>query len=194
MGLNFTFVGGQTFLNEEEKSDLKIRFIETQNQLNEYEQYNIEEAINWSLNQKFSLKQFLSEKFILRFHHKMFNKVWKWAGQYRKSNKNIGIDKTLIKNQVLMIIDDCLYQINNNIYKPDEIAIRFKHKLVSIHPFCNGNGRFSRIIADIIVSHFFDLSVFSWGQNEKNRRIKYLMALKLADNFKYDDLLKFARN
>ncbi len=194
MGLDFTYSGGQTRLSEDEKDDLKIRFIETQNELNEYEQFNIEEAISWSMSQKLRINQILSETFILRFHYIMFNRVWNWAGKYRSTNKNIGIDKTLIKNHILMTIDDCRYQINNKIYKPDEIAIRFKHKLVLIHPFCNGNGRFSRLIADIIISHIFNLPVFTWGENEKDRRQQYLKALRLADNFKFNELFIFARN
>jgi Fic-DOC domain mobile mystery protein B len=127
----------------------------------------------------------------------MYKSVWRWAGEYRKTNKNIGVDKLEIPVALRSFIDDASYWLENNVYEPDEFALRFKHRLVSIHCFPNGNGRHSRMIADIIIEKIYQLPVFSWGSksitDENDSRKKYLMAIRKADKGDLDLLLKFAR-
>lgn len=197
MGLNIANTDGQTPLDEEEKEDLLINSISTRAELNEFEQKNIEDAIQWSLTRKFKAAQILSESFIKDLHKRMYGSVWKWAGQYRKTNKNIGVDKLEISTTLRSLIDNAKYWLENSVYEPDEFAIRFKHRLVSIHCFPNGNGRHSRMIADIIIEKIYKQPVFSWGEScfseETDIRDKYLKALRKADKGNFDLLLKFAR-
>ena len=141
MGLDFKYIYGQTPLSEEEKEGLLIKSITTRGELDELEQLNIEKAIEWTLNHKFNKEKILTEEFIKSVHKKMLGDVWEWAGKFRRSEKNIGIDWTKISVELRMLLDDTKYWISNNTYSPDEIAIRFKHRLVSIHCFPNGNGR-----------------------------------------------------
>ena len=128
----------------------------------------------------------------------MYRNVWRWAGEYRKTNKNIGVDKLDIPVALRSLIDDASYWLKHNVYEPAEFAIRFKHRLVSIHCFPNGNGRHSRMIADIIIEKIFQQPVFSWGSknlyDENNSRQKYLKALRKADKGDFELLLKFARS
>jgi Fic-DOC domain mobile mystery protein B len=128
----------------------------------------------------------------------MFGMVWKWAGKFRKSETNIGIDWTRISIELRLLVDDANYWAAHKTYMPEEFAIRFKHRLVSIHCFPNGNGRHSRLMADLIVLHQFGLEKFSWGQSSlvesSEQRIMYLKALQRADNGDYTQLLKFARS
>lgn len=197
MGLNLAYTDGQTPLDEDEKEDLLINSISTRAELDEFEQKNIEDAIQWSLTRKFKAAQILSESFIKDLHKRMYGSVWKWAGQYRKTNKNIGVDKLEISTTLRSLIDDAKYWLENSVYEPDEFAIRFKHRLVSIHCFPNGNGRHSRMIADIIIEKIYKQPVFSWGEScfseETDIRDKYLKALRKADKGNFDLLLKFAR-
>ena len=197
MGLNLAYTDGQTPLDEDEKEDLLINSISTRAELDEFEQKNIEDAIQWSLTRKFKAAQILSEFFIKDLHKRMYGSVWKWAGQYRKTNKNIGVDKLEISTTLRSLIDDAKYWLENSVYEPDEFAIRFKHRLVSIHCFPNGNGRHSRMIADIIIEKIYKQPVFSWGDSsfseETDIRDKYLKALRKADKGNFDLLLKFAR-
>ena len=197
MGLNLTYNDGQTPLDEDEKEGLLIKSIATRGELDEFEQQNIEDAIQWSLARKFKTEQILSESFIKQLHIRMYSSVWKWAGQYRKTNKNIGVDKLEISTTLRSLIDDAKYWLENSVYEPDEFAIRFKHRLVSIHCFPNGNGRHSRMIADIIIEKIYKQPVFSWGDSsiseETDIRDKYLKALRKADKGNFDLLLKFAR-
>jgi len=160
MGLILTYNDGQTPLDEDEKDGLKIKSISTRGELDEFEQQNIEDAIQWSLSRKFKLEQILTESFIQELHKRMYGSVWNWAGEYRKTNKNIGVDKYEIPLHLRNLLDDTKYWQVQNVYEPDELAIRFKHKLVSIHCFPNGNGRHSRMIADIIIERVYQLPVF----------------------------------
>ena len=117
---------------------------------------------------------------------------------FRKSDKNIGIDKWQIPTELKKLLDNTLYWIEHNIYKPEEIAIRFKHQIVSIHCFPNGKGRHSRLMADIIMSKVFNLDEFTWGSknlvNEGDDRQKYIQALKQADNNDLTPLINFAKS
>ncbi len=198
MGLDLIYNDGQTPLDEDEKEDLLIQSIATRGELDEFEQQNIEDTIQWSLTRRFKSEQILSESFIQELHKRMYRNVWRWAGEYRKTNKNIGVDKLEIPIALRSLIDDASYWLENNIYNPEEFAIRFKHRLVSIHCFPNGNGRHSRMIADIIVEKIFQQPVFSWGSknlsDEKESREKYLLALRKADKGDFSLLLKFARS
>jgi len=198
MGLEHFYIDGQTPIDEEEKVGIRIKTISTREELDEFEQKNIELAVAWSLRKKFTIDQILSEDFILELHKRMFGHVWKWAGKIRKTNKNIGVDRFQIPTEIKILLDDCKYWIKNKTFPPDEIAVRFKHRIVKIHIFSNGNGRHSRLMADILISHGFSLPVFSWGSTNlvkkgENRK-NYLEAIHLADNGKYGPLIAFARS
>lgn len=198
MGLNLTYDDGQTPIDDDEKEALIIKSISTRGELDEFEQQNIEDVIQWSLTRKFKPAQILSESFIKDLHKKMYGRVWRWAGKYRKTNKNIGVDKLEISIALRSLIDDAKYWLEHNVYEPDEWAIRFKHRLVSIHCFPNGNGRHSRMIADIIIEKIYNQPVFSWGgttiAEDTDIRAQYLKAIRKADKGDFDLLLKFARS
>ena len=198
MGLELNYINGQTPISEEEKEGLLIKTISTRDELDEFEQQNIESAIEWTLKQNFSVDKILTIDFILEVHKRMFNKIWEWAGTFRKTNKNIGVDKFQISQDLKILLDDCKYWIENDTFLNDEIAIRFKHRLVKIHPFPNGNGRHSRLCADIFISHVFKKKVFSWsGSNlikPGDSRKKYIEAIYKADKGNIKPLINFARS
>jgi Fic-DOC domain mobile mystery protein B len=198
MGLELEYIEGQTPIDEDEKEGLKIKTISTRGELDEFEQKNIEMAVTWTIRLKFSVEEILSEKFILEVHRQMFDLVWNWAGGIRKTNKNIGVDKFQISMELRKVLDDCKYWIGFNSFPPDEIAIRFKHRLVKTHIFPNGNGRHSRLCADILISHGFNLPVFSWGNASLSKkgeaRKRYLNAIYQADKGIYEPLIEFARS
>ena len=128
----------------------------------------------------------------------MFNNVWSWAGQFRKSNKNIGVDWAYIASEVRKMLDDVRYWLDEKKFSEDEIAIRLKHRCVSIHLFPNGNGRHSRLLADVMREKIFKRDFFSWGgveldDNNVDNSI-YISALKEADKSNYEPLLKFAQS
>jgi len=197
MGLNFEYIEGQTPLDEDEKEGLLLKTISTRGELDEFEQANIQDAIEWSLKSKINKDQLLSEDFILLVHKKMFGTIWEWAGTKRKTNKNIGVNKTQISVELQKLFDDCKFWIDNKTYDPEEIAIRFSHRLVKIHVFPNGNGRHSRLVADILISKVFNNPVFTWGRSDltKNSTVRkvYLEAIYKADSNDYKPLIEFAR-
>ena len=200
MGLDIQYDEGQTPLDEDEKDGLVIPAISTKKELDEFEQRNIEDTIRWTINRrkKFTSSEILTERFICDLHKRMLWGVWKWAGTFRNSNKNIGVDKYQVATVLRVLIDDCKYWIENNTFPSDEIAVRFKHRIVSIHCFANGNGRHSRLIADIIVEKIFGDKAFTWGGNNQlstgEFRTRYITALRAADKGSYGLLLEFARS
>ena len=198
MGLTFLYDEGQTPLDEDEKEGLKIKSITTQGELDEFEQLNIEKAVEWIIQNNFKAEKILTEKFIKSVHKKMLGDVWKWAGEFRKTDKNIGVTWTQINIELKKLIDDTIFWIENNTFPAEEIAIRFKHKLVSIHCFSNGNGRHSRIMADIIIESIFNEKVFSWHQSNMVKanhvRAKYINALRKADKGDIKPLIEFAKS
>ena len=198
MGLEINYIDGQTPLSEEEKDGLKIPSITTREELDEFEQLNIEKAIQWTFGKKVKAQELLSEKFIKNLHKRMYGEVWKWAGTFRNSEKNIGIKSYLIPVQLQQLLDDTLFWYENNTFSPIEIAIRFKHELVSIHCFPNGNGRHSRLMADLIMEKLYGEPFLSWGSsnlvNVTDKRKEYIAALKLADKRQIEPLISFAKS
>ena len=198
MGLNLKYTDGQTPLDEDEKEGLKIKTITTQKELDEFEQLNIEKAVEWTIHANLKPEKILTEKFIKDLHKKMYNDVWKWAGEFRKSDKNIGIKWPQIGIELKSLLDDSKYWINSETYPPEEIAIRFKHRIVAIHCFPNGNGRHSRMMADIIMESIFGKDVFSWHKSNMVKadetRKNYIIALKEADKGNINPLIEFAKN
>ena len=197
MGLELNYQYGQTPLSYEEKEGLLIKSISNHGELNEFEQLNIEKAYEWTINNRFTTDKILTEDFIKRVHKKMFSDVWKWAGSFRRSEKNIGVPWINIGVDLKKLLDDTKYWIEHETYSPDEIAIRFKYRLVTIHCFPNGNGRHSRLMADIIIESMFGLPVFSWKNSniiEANEtRREYITALQEADEGNIEPLIIFAR-
>jgi len=198
MGLELVYKHGQTPLEEEEREGLKIKSITTQGELNEFEQLNIEKAVEWSIHTNLKAENILTEKFIKGLHKKMYGDVWKWAGEYRRTEKNIGIRWINIGLEVQNLLDDTKYWIENKTFSSEEIAIRFKHRIVSIHCFPNGNGRHSRMMADIIMESIFGNEIFSWHLSHMVKanevRKEYIDALKKADNGNIVPLIEFAKN
>ncbi len=199
MGLNLQFDYGQTPLEPEEMEGLKILSVTTKGELDDFEQQNIEEALLWIKGKKWNVEKILSEAFIMELHRRMYGNVWKWAGHFRISEKNIGVPYFQIGIELRKLLGDILYWKANSIFPPDEIALRFKHRLVTIHCFPNGNGRHSRMMADIIIEKIFSMNIFSWGiyQTAKEKatiRKEYILTLKAADNGDINPLILFARS
>jgi Fic-DOC domain mobile mystery protein B len=198
MGLELEYNDGQTPLDLDEKEGLLLKTITTHGELDEYEQLNIEKAVEWTITRSLSSKKILTEKFIKLLHKKMFGNVWSWAGSFRQSNKNIGIEWFNISVELKTLLDDARFWMSNNTYDPDEFAIRLKHRLVSIHCFPNGNGRHSRLVADTIIESIFGKEVFTWNNSNMTKpdetRKCYIAALKACDDGDILPLLEFARN
>jgi Fic-DOC domain mobile mystery protein B len=185
---------GQTPLAPEELGGLIPSYITLRGELNEAEQINIVEAQSWGYKRNRSV---LGIGFLNDVHKRMFGRVWKWAGQYRKTGKNIGIDAYKIQIALKELTDDTTYWIEHSTYEADEIAARFHHRLVFIHPYPNGNGRHARMVADLLLRSMGQ-SAFTWGSanlTDPGRiRSEYISALRAADGHDYGALLKFVRS
>jgi Fic-DOC domain mobile mystery protein B len=185
---------GATPLTAEEREALIPGHITLRSELNEVEQAGVL-ATDVAVF-RYVRRNLFDERFIQRLHRRMFEEVWRWAGTYRTSERNIGVDPSEIRPQMRLLMDDARYWVQRNTYVRDELAVRFHHRLVSIHPFSNGNGRISRLMADLIVVRLGGVR-FTWGQAtvpKGETRSRYIAALKAADNHDLAPLITVARS
>jgi len=128
-------------------------------------------------------------------HKKMFDSTWKWAGGFRHQDTNIGVTWSIVPMQLKLLCDNVQYQVSNQTFGWDELAVRFHHRLVSVHPFPNGNGRHARLAADLLL-RFNKQPALHWGKGNITDpgavRAAYIDALKQADKGAYEPLIKFA--
>jgi Fic-DOC domain mobile mystery protein B len=183
-----------TPLTPDEQRELIPAHIAYRNELNEAEQENILRAQDWALGRK---REILTEKFIKDLHKRMLGDVWRWAGKFRKTERNLGISFYEIPAALRQLLEDVRSWIEFRSYCADEIAVRFHHRLVAIHPFPNGNGRHARMMADLLVMQLGQ-ERFSWGRttiwNASQTRKTYISALQSADHHDIEPLLTFARS
>ncbi len=184
-----------TPLTAEEKDGLKLKWITLRSELNEAEARNIAQAQVWLMSNK--NKDIYSDTFLRELHKKMFGDVWKWAGAYRTSERNIGVVPYQIPIKLMQLFDDVKFWIENKTYPNREIAVRLHHKLVQIHPFPNGNGRLSRLMADLVLEKLEGTKLY-WGNtnlvNVSEVRSSYIAALRKADAGDYADLMEFTKD
>lgn len=187
---------GATPLDPDETDGLLLSHITTRAELDRWEQDNIAEAERWAFRR--THPDILTDGFVRRLHKRMFGNVWRWAGTYRKTGKNIGIDAWQIAMATRTLCDDCAVWIEHDVYPSDEIAVRFHHRLTAIHPFANGNGRHARLMTDILLVQLLKQPRCTWGSgnlvNPGDCRQQYISALRAADRFDFGPLLAFIRS
>lgn len=187
---------GATPLSEEDQEGLIPSWIALRAELDSAERDNILTAVAWASDRRWKIEDF-TQAALKRIHLKMFCDVWRWAGEYRQAQTNIGVPSSQISTEVENLLRDLQVQVEQETWESDEIAVRFHHRLVLIHPFRNGNGRHSRMVADLI-AEALSLPPFSWGEGadldaEGGARQVYIRALQNADKGNVAPLLAFAR-
>ncbi len=183
-----------TPLTPEEREGLIPSYIALRRELNELEQQNILAAATWALARRHNP---VNEAFGRNLHKRMFGNVWRWAGEYRGTDKNIGTAHWEVPVRLREAYDAARYWVEHGSFPADEIAVRFHHALVFIHPFPNGNGRWSRLMADLLIATLGG-ERFTWGRSAlrtaDQTRAAYIAALKAADAHDFGPLIAFARS
>jgi Fic-DOC domain mobile mystery protein B len=184
---------GATPLDPNELGGLKHKHITTRGELDELEQANIESGLRWLARQRGDV---LTDNFATTLHKRLFGDVWDWAGSFRKTGKNIGVDPIHIGVQLRTLMDDARYWADKKTYPASEAAIRLHHRLTQIHPFANGNGRHARIMADTVLERVYGVKPIDWAgghdlQKMSERRTSYIAALKAADRNDIGPLIQF---
>ncbi len=192
----FDAVKNATRLSPEARDGLIPTHVTLRSELNELEQKNIGQADAWAFLRR---RNVLDENFLKGLHRRMFKDVWRWAGDYRETETDFGFSarRHLIQPSVYQIVGDIRFAFQHKSFEPDELALRLSHRLVSVHPFANGNGRWSRLVGDLMIVKQGGKR-FTWGsadlQAEGKDKEKYIQALRAADNHDYEPLIKFARS
>ena len=195
--MEFQYAPGATPLDPDEAAGLVPSHITTQADLNAWEQANILQAVRWIARQK--KHALLTEGFVRDLHRRMFDQTWKWAGTFRQSNKNIGVDWTQVAVKLRNLLDNTRFQIDHKVFEPDELVVRFHHQLVWVHAFPNGNGRHARLMADVLAQQL-GRPRMTWGGADVELvsmgtvRDRYLRALREANQGQWSALIAFARS
>ena len=195
--MEFQYAPGATPLDPDEAAGLVPSHITTQGDLNAWEQANILQAVRWVARQK--KRDLLTEGFVRDLHRRMFDQTWKWAGTFRQSNKNIGVDWTQVAVKLRNLLDNTRFQIDHKVFEPDELVVRLHHQLVWVHAFPNGNGRHARLMADVLAQQL-GRPRMTWGGADVELvsmgtvRDRYLKALREADQGQWSALIAFARS
>jgi Fic-DOC domain mobile mystery protein B len=191
---------GATPIEEEDLEGLIPDFVATRADLNRVEFDNISKALTWGIQQARVLGPdgILENDFLMKLHRQMFGDVWRWAGTNRRRITNIGSLPEVIVSEVHAALGDIMYWHANGVFESDERAARLHCRLVTIHPFPNGNGRCTRLIADLYLVTIGE-PMFTWGSRsidvDGDARKRYIDALVRARNEDdYRDLLVFARS
>ncbi|MGC2484712.1 MAG: mobile mystery protein B [Acidimicrobiales bacterium] len=191
---------GATPIEEEDLNGLIPDFVATRADLNRVEYDNISKALPWGIQQARTLgpNGILEYGFLMRLHRQMFEDVWRWAGTKRLRVANIGSSPELIVSEACQALDDMKYWHANATFSHDERAARLHCQLVKIHPFPNGNGRCTRLFADLYLVAIEE-PMFSWGSRsidvDGDARKRYIDALVKARNeYDFADLTAFARS
>ena len=194
MAKGIEYPKGATPLDPDEIEGLKYPHVTTRGELDHLEQANIETGLLWLTRRKTT--DILNDVFVRNLHQHLFGEVWRWAGNYRMTEKNIGVDPLQISVQVRNLLNDVQFWVSSDTYVPIEAAVRFHHRMVYIHPFPNGNGRHARIIADALLEKVYRTETIDWSggydlQQMNARREQYIAALREADRGEYGLLFDF---
>ncbi len=195
MALALVYAHGATPLDPDEAAALVPASVATTGELNAYEAENILLAVAWLARTR--RREVLDDTFLRELHRRMFGRTWTWAGRYRQTGKNLGVDPLRVAIAVRELVLDCKAQVAASAMDLDEIAARFHHRLVWVHPFANGNGRHARLAADCLLEQH-GRAPFSWGAanlaHDGPVRAAYIDALRAADRGVFAPLLAFVRS
>ncbi len=172
-----------------------IPSLSTRAQLDEIERLNINAARKWAMRDSVLLRSdLLSEGFSRELHRRMFRGIWRGAGKYRTAARDPGWEPHRIGEGMGMFFDDAEGWLRYSTYPVHEVAVRLHHRLVSIHPWSNGNGRHARLIADIVVAAAGEIPL-TWGSRSAagSARERYLETVRAADAGDFGSLIEFAR-
>jgi Fic-DOC domain mobile mystery protein B len=189
--------GDFTELSDDERTGLRLKSVRTRADLNRAESRNIADAVTYVYQSRLRANVIVSESWLRQLHKRMYGDVWSWAGKYRTSDKNLGVPKHEVVSSLAQHIDNASFWLANAVYSPDELAIRFGHRLVWIHPFPNGNGRWHRLASDALIMSLGGPR-FTWGgagelTEQSSVREQYLRAIRRADDHDFSELLAFVR-
>jgi len=167
-----------------------------QAELNAFEAENISMAVQWAKRARGIDRDVLQVTSLRKLHQRMFSLTWQWAGQFRRVQTNIGVSAEKIPMRLEQLCGNVRYQKDNNVFPWKEMAVRFHHELVLIHPFPNGNGRHARLATDLLLERNGQPR-FTWGSSSLTEstdvRREYIDALREADQGSIERLSRFVR-
>ncbi len=198
----FKAKAGQTPLTADDRLGLIPGHIQTREELDELEADNITAAVAWLARRR--RQDPLSIRFFREVHRQMYGDVWSWAGNYSNEfNRPLGVDANQIEPELRKLNDDAKFWIENDTFDDQfDLIAAFHHRLTAVHPFPNGNGRWARLMTDILARRI-NAPRISWGgaageaalrHVDSAARRTYVDALRTADGHDLDPITALIRS
>lgn len=199
--LDFNDDDASTPLTDEIVAGLIPSWVTTRADLNEVEATNVAAGYRWLRSKRPTTTEILTTDFVQKLHQQMFGDVWDWAGAYRRTETNIGVDWWTIAVAVRQLVDDFSYRFEHaappESTEIDLFCVEYHHRMVKIHPFPNGNGRHARACCDTLALSLGQ-PAFTWGRasivTDQLARSSYIEAIRAADDGSLTSLCVFARS
>lgn len=177
-------------------SGLRVKGISTRAQLNAAEAENVLKATLKYLASRPSRRTApFSVAWMLKLHREMFGHVWSWAGEIRTCDLNIGVPYFQVRQELYNLAED-LATWRKFGHDFVEQAARLHFRSVRIQPFLNGNGRWARMLANILLKQNRS-PIVEWPEEvigtESTVRNEYIAAIKEADGGDDEPLIALHR-
>lgn len=164
---------GETLLTEEERDALTAEAREILDEpIRKDDLYDLEQLIQDEVaddlvaeivDGALTISELLTDHFVRELHRRLYGPVWEWGGRQRSRESNIGIAPQRIAVELRHSLDDLRYQWEHATgVTPRYLGIAAHAALVHIHPFVDGNGRLTRLLADLLFLAAQDESVLAY--------------------------------
>ena len=110
-----------------------------------------EELLTAALGGSLQPSELLTDYFLKDLHARLYGYIWTWAGKWRTHDVNIGVAYPQIAVDLRNSLNTILYRWENtDDWTPHELGVVAHAETVRIHPFADGNGRTTRLLADLV--------------------------------------------
>jgi Fic-DOC domain mobile mystery protein B len=179
------------------ESERLVPSLSTRGELREIERLGIHAARVWAMRPAtLARSDLLSVEFVRELHRRMFGGIWRRAGRFRTAEEGAGWECGRVAQGVGLFLDDAEGWLRYSTYPVHEAAVRLHHRLVSVRPWANGNGRHARLMADVVVAAQGEAPL-TWGARVPgpgSPSQRYFEAIAAADGGDLDPLVGFARS
>lgn len=151
---------GQTPVPEDDLDSLLPSVRELIEPTNKAAIYDLEQAVQEQVTEDLltavldgtlTLDALLRDHFVRDLHARLYGDIWRWAGLFRQREMNIGVAPDYVAVELRGALDTIRYRWEHtNDWTAREVGIAAHAETVRIHPFSDGNGRTTRLLADLV--------------------------------------------
>lgn len=128
-----------------------------------------------------ALDELMTDHFVRDLHHRSYGDVWLWGGRLRVRELNLGVAPEYIAVELRTALENLTERWNaTSDFTPRQLGIAVHAETVRIHPFADGNGRSTRLLADLVFAAAHDsteVELYNWSIDKE----RYITLLREFD-------------